>query len=360
MSRDPSRGAAEARSGPTEAPGSVAPRSAMARASQVAFPLGMPAAPASPIVAFLTGPTAVGKSAVALGCAEERNWEIVSVDSRQVYRRLAVGTAKPSASDQARVRHHLLDLLEPTEAASAGWFRERFAGVAADLAAREVRGLAVGGTGLYWEACTRGLHELPAPVPALRAELEEVAAREGVAALHAQLAALDPAGARGVDPANRHRVIRALELVRLSGQPLASLYAGARAGAAPASGPPLAIVLLRPRGELHARIEARCRAMVEAGLLGEIRALLDAGTPADAPGLRTVGYREFLPHLLDGAPLEACMARFVVATRQYARRQETWFRHRLPRKVEVRLPEGTDDAEAGDEVRRVLVEAGLF
>ena len=309
-----------------------------------------------PVVAFLTGPTAVGKSAVALALAERRGWELLSIDSRQIYRRLEIGTAKPTPEDRRRVPHHLIDLLDAEQAASAGWFRHRYLEAAADLARRGARGFAAGGTGLYWEACTRGLHRLPASVPEVRAELEAIAEREGLSAVYDRLAALDPEGAARLDRHNRHRVLRALELVRLTGRPLAEIYAGAREGdpsAAPVVSPPV-VVLTLPRPEIWTRIEGRCEAMLAAGLLGEIRALLDSGVAPDAPGLRTVGYREFLPHLLDGESLALCVDRFVANTRQYAKRQETWFRNRLGDRTEVAIRAGEPAEAVADRVLEAL------
>ena len=337
-----------------------------------------PSAETPPIVCFLTGATAVGKSDVALHLAERHGWEIVSVDSRQIYRRMEIGTAKPTAEERERVRHHLLDLLDPDEVASAGWFREQFLEVEADLRSRHRSALAVGGTGLYWEAATRGLHALPPASPELRAELEAIVERDGLSAVFARLAASDPEGAAGIDRYNRHRVIRACELVELTGKPLAHIYSGTREGERgaahlgelgpshlgrhaptqlgegnpsrvdgpdPSRNPPYfptppVIVLSRPRPELRERIARRCEAMLAGGLLDEIRALLDSGLAPDAPGLRTVGYREFLPHLLHGAPLDECRSRFVIQTRQYAKRQETWFRNRLPHATTIEIEDG--------------------
>lgn len=312
-----------------------------------------------PVVAFLTGATAVGKSAVALALAQRHGWEIVSIDSRQVYRGLDIGTAKPSAEERARVRHHLLDLLEPAEVSSAGWFCQRYADTVVELARRGARALAVGGTGLYWEAATLGLHELPPASPEIRAELESMRAREGAPRLYERLQELDPEGARRIDRHNPHRVMRALELVLVTGRGLDELYAGRRTGPAgrPLATPP-AIVLTRPREETYARIAARCAAMIEAGLVAEIRALLDSGVSPAAPGLRTVGYRELLPHLLSGAPLDGCLREFVSATRRYAKRQETWFRNRLAAGRELVLDAGEGPSAIGDRVERLLGVAG--
>jgi tRNA dimethylallyltransferase len=301
-------------------------------------------------IAFLTGPTAVGKSTIALVWAFRRGLELISLDSRQVYRGLDIGTAKPSREEQSRVRHHLVDILDPHETCSAGRYSALYRSVLSDLESRTVRGLAVGGTGFYWEACSRGLHAVPAAYPENRARLETLYREERASGLAARLRALDPAGASRVAPRNWQRVMRAIELIEATGRPLAEIFAGERRMGVSAP----VVVLLRSRSETYARIEARCRAMLDAGLLGEIEQLLASGVPADAPAFRTVGYREFLPHLLAGAPLGPCITRFVQSSRQYAKRQETWFRHRIPERIEIALEGETPPEENVDRIERAL------
>ena len=279
------------------------------------------------VVALLTGPTAVGKSDLALALAEAHGWEIVSIDSRQVYRGLPIGTAQPSAAEQARVRHHLIACLDPRESCSAGRFRELFAEVLADLEARGRRALAVGGTGLYWEAIARGIHELPPASPEIRARHAAIIEAEGVSGLRRRLERVDPASAARFGALDRQRIGRALEVLELTGRTLSD-HIDASLLPPLLSGTPV-IWMSRERGELYARIEARCGRMLELGLVDELRALLASGCPATAPGLRTVGYRQLLPHVLEGRPLERCREEFGRETRRYAKRQETWFRHRL-------------------------------
>lgn len=301
-------------------------------------------------IAFLTGTTAVGKSAVALAWAERHGLEILSLDSRQVYRGLDVGTAKPTAEERQRVRHHLIDILDLSETCSAGRFSKLYRAALLDLEARSVRGLAVGGTGFYWEACSRGLHDLPPASPDIRENLEILYRERGTAGLCERLHALDPVGANRVPQTNWQRLMRAIELVESTGKPLGEIWAGERRQGALAP----VVVLTRSRAEIKRRIEDRCRLMLDAGLLHELEALLARGIPPDAPGLRTVGYREFLPHLLDGAPIAACITRFVQSSRQYAKRQETWFRHRIPDRIEIPLEGDVPPEDVVDQIERVV------
>jgi tRNA dimethylallyltransferase len=294
------------------------------------------------LVGWLAGPTAVGKTEVALRLAERRGWTILSLDSRQVYRRLDRGTAKPSAEERARVPHLLLDCLDPTERCSAGRFRALALEALASLDSRDRSALAVGGAGLYWEALTRPMHPLPAASEEIRARHETIVRLEGVAGLYRRLAAADPETAQRLPPGDRQRVSRALEVCEITGLPLSRWIAEERA---PALELPV-VALVREPAELRERIAARCARMLASGLLEEIRGLLASGVPPDAPGLRTVGYREFLPHLLQGAPFEACRNRFVRNSWQYARRQMTWLRGRVPghRPVRLSAATGLDDA----------------
>ena len=303
---------------------------------------------------YIAGATAVGKSSIALAWAEEDGLELLSLDSRQVYRQLSIGTAKPRPEELARVRHHLVDCLDLDEACSAGRFRDLFESALEDVAARGRQALAVGGTGFYWETCVRGLHDLPASSPEVRAELEAQLDRAGLDQLYAELVSLDPGAADRVPANNRHRVLRALELVRTTGRPLADLYGGERTGEDRSSVPVL--YLTRPRAETYARIERRCQAMLDAGLLNEIRQLLKAGWTKESPGLQTVGYREFFSFLEGTESYEAAVERFVVHSRRYAKRQDTWFRNRVPERIEVRI-ESTDTAQGvAQRCRRALEE----
>ncbi len=302
------------------------------------------------LVGWIAGPTAVGKSEIALSLAEARGWAILSVDSRQIYRRLDRGTAKPSPEERARVPHLLLDALDPVETSSAGRFRALALASLRELGDRGGRALAVGGAGLYWEALTRGLHPLPPASASIRQRHEEILDREGPAGLHRRLAAVDPVTAARLAPPDRQRVSRALEVHELTGLTLSALLHAPRG---PETRRPV-VALIRERGDLHRRIERRCEAMLAAGLLDEIRALLLSGLPASAPGLRTVGYREFLPHLLDGESLASCREVFLRHTRHYAKRQETWLRGRVPERIEIRIREGEPAESLRARVDRAL------
>jgi tRNA dimethylallyltransferase len=272
----------------------------------------------------LLGPTASGKSALALRLAEVLGAEIVSVDSAQVYRGMDIGTAKPSPAEQARVPHHLIDILEPTERYSAARFAADARRRTAEIRARGRSVLLVGGTMLYFKALREGLDGLPAADPTLRRALERAAAREGWPALHARLAARDPASAARIAPNDAQRIQRALEVCTLSGKPMSALLG--RRSAAPFDALWIALVP-QDRALLHARIAARFEAMLAAGLVDELRALraryrLDA----DLPAMRCVGYRQAWQHLEGELDAQGLRAGGIAATRQLAKRQLTWLR----------------------------------
>ncbi|HET7730617.1 MAG TPA: tRNA (adenosine(37)-N6)-dimethylallyltransferase MiaA [Usitatibacter sp.] len=275
---------------------------------------------------FLLGPTASGKTAVALELAKHMPVEIVSVDSAQVYRGMDVGTAKPAAHERAGVPHHLIDVVEPTEAFSAGRFRDAALALVPEIHARGRIPLLVGGTMLYFRTLTRGLADLPAAHPGLRAEIEARAAREGWAALHAELAAVDPQTARRLLPTDAQRIQRALEVHRVTGRALSELHA---------LQPPQPLpfealrISLEPgdRAVLHRRIHERFRAMIAAGLLEELEGLRARhALHAQLPSMRSVGYRQAWEVLEGAAPRESLEARGSAATRQLAKRQLTWLR----------------------------------
>jgi tRNA dimethylallyltransferase len=275
---------------------------------------------------FLLGPTASGKTAVALALAERFDCEIVSVDSAQVYRGLDIGTAKPDAAERARVPHHLIDIVEPTDAYSAGRFRDDALRLAREIHDRGRLPIFAGGTMLYFSALTRGLADLPRADPRLRAEIEAQAVKAGWPALHAQLRTLDAAAAERIEPTDAQRIQRALEVYRLAGEPLSALQAERRAVALPFTALRIA---LEPsdRAVLHERIAKRFRAMLEAGLVQEVvglrsRYTLDEGMPS----MRAVGYRQVWQTLEGGKPADTLEARGIAATRQLAKRQLTWLR----------------------------------
>jgi len=275
---------------------------------------------------LLMGPTASGKSALALTLAERFRLEIVSVDSAQVYRGMDIGTAKPDRPTRARIPHHLIDILDPTDAYSAARFRSDALTAIAAIRARGCVPLVTGGTMLYFKALTEGLSALPAADPATRATIDARAAMEGWPALHAALARVDAATAARLKPTDAQRIQRALEVHALTGVPLSRLQ-GARA-TGEGLGPMIAIALVpADRTRLHAAIAERFDAMLEHGLVDELRRLRArfALTP-ELPSMRCVGYRqawEFLEGRIDVATLRA---KGIAATRQLAKRQLTWLR----------------------------------
>lgn len=275
---------------------------------------------------LLMGPTASGKSRVALELADRFPVEIVSVDSAQVYRGMDIGTAKDSPAIRERVPHHLIDILDPTEAYSAARFREEASQAIAAIRQRGRIPLLVGGTMLYFKALTAGLSDLPQADPALRAMLDARAAIEGWPALHAELKRVDPVTAARIASTDAQRIQRALEVHQLTGQPLSALQ-GARA-TGDALGGLIPVAIVPPdRARLHQRIAERFDAMLKAGLVEELVALrarfqLDP----EMPSMRCVGYRQawaFLDGAIDARELRA---QGIAATRQLAKRQFTWLR----------------------------------
>jgi tRNA dimethylallyltransferase len=278
---------------------------------------------AEPEYLVVAGPTAVGKTAVALEVAEKVDGEIVIADSRQVYRGLEIGTAKPTADERSRVAHHLLDVVDLGRRFTAADFAVE-AGEAVDAIRSRGRVPVVsGGTGLYLAALAGSLD--PVEGGASESEREEARARVAavpVAERHAMLARVDDPTARRLHAADRQRVDRALEVWFLTGEPLSRRQSG---GVAPR--PHLAVRLDRPRAELLDRIDRRLEAMLEAGLEAEARTLWQAGWTPDDPGIDTIGYQEWWPHFEGARGRDETIAAIRAATRQYAKRQSTWFRH---------------------------------
>ena len=275
----------------------------------------------------LAGPTASGKSAVAMAFARAHGAEIISVDSAQIYRGMDIGTAKPSATERAEVPHHLIDVLDPTQAYSAARFCADAKRLIADINARGHIALLVGGTMLYFKALREGLDALPEADAGVRAALDAEAAAHGWPALHDELSRIDPAAAARLAPADSRRIQRALEVYRLSGKPM-SWWQRADAGVAREGALALPLVSLEPdvRAWLHARITARFDAMLAAGLLDEVRALHARGDlHAALPAMRCVGYRQVWG-ALDSGDMDGLREQGIAATRQLAKRQLTWLR----------------------------------
>jgi len=277
---------------------------------------------------LLMGPTASGKSELALRLAQEMPFEIVSVDSAQIYRGMDIGTAKPDAATRARVPHHLIDIRDPAESYSAGQFtRDAFA-VMQDIWGRGREPLLVGGTMLYFHALSAGIAQLPGADPEVRASILRQAANEGWSAMHAELAAVDPAAAARIHVNDPQRLQRALEVYRLTGESMTSLqsrrlplFDGVQVHEF--------IVAPLDRRDLHIRIGQRFDAMLEAGLLAEVRSLYERGDlSAEHPSMRAVGYRQLWRYLEGHGSLRDARERSIVATRQLAKRQLTWARRR--------------------------------
>jgi tRNA dimethylallyltransferase len=275
---------------------------------------------------LLMGPTAAGKSAIALALARAFDGEIVSVDSAQVYRGLDIGTAKPDAATRASVAHHLIDLIDPTEAYSAARFRRDALDAVAGIRRRGRVPIVVGGTMLYFKALREGLSRLPQADVRVRQALDARALRDGWPALHAELRQVDPATASRLSPNDAQRIQRALEVHALTGRPLSSLQ-GARESD-DAIGPSVVVALVpTDRARLHRAIARRFDEMLEAGLVGEVRALRAQHTlTADMPSMRCVGYRQTFEYLQGVGDIAMLRERGIAATRQLAKRQLTWLR----------------------------------
>lgn len=277
-------------------------------------------------VPVLVGPTAVGKTAVALALAAHWPLEIISADSRQIYRRLDIGTAKPSRKERARVPHHGIDVIDPGARYSAGHFTRDAVGWLAGIRGRGKQPVVVGGTGLYIRALAEGLFAEPVLDPAKRRSLDAWTARLEPLELLRWAGRLDP-GFRG---GGRQRAARAIEVALLSGFPLSHWQQAARAQG---SLDPWYIVLTVPRPVLHQRISRRADEMVQRGLIEEVAAVLAEGHGPGTPGLDSIGIREAVEYLHGQRPRDTVAAAITTGTRQYAKRQQTWFRHQLSGQV---------------------------
>jgi tRNA dimethylallyltransferase len=285
--------------------------------------------PDIPLLAIV-GPTAVGKTALAIALAQALGGEIVSADSRQVYRGMDIGTAKPTPAERAAAPHHLIDVVDPDQEFSLALYQQLATAAIEEIAARGRLPLLAGGTGQYLAALLEGWR-IPrvAPRPELRAALEREAEREGAAVLHARLALVDPAAAAAILPTNVRRVVRALEVYELTGRPISEQQAK--------QPPPYRVCTLwltLPPAELYARIDARVDAMVAAGLLDEVRGLVERGYSWELPAMSGLGYREFQPFFAGQASVADAITRLKFDTHAFARRQPAWFR-RLPALVQL-------------------------
>ena len=317
------------------------------------------------LVACLLGPTASGKTAAALAYAAQsaargRAVEIVSVDSALVYREMDIGTAKPTAAERAAAAHHLIDIVDPLDAYSAADFRADALRVTREIVARGNVPLLVGGTMLYYKALTQGLNDLPSADPAVRAQLDAEAARDGWPAMHARLALVDPATAARLAPNDSQRIQRALEIFMLSGQPMSVLLATPSTREDEAARYRFVPVALEPsdRGVLHARIEARFDAMLAGGLIDEVKALRARGDlNANLPSMRCVGYRQVWEYLDGEIDYDTMRDKGVFATRQLCKRQLTWLRA-MPERIVVDCCAADATARAVAAVERVVGPGG--
>ncbi|QRQ87987.1 tRNA (adenosine(37)-N6)-dimethylallyltransferase MiaA [Cupriavidus oxalaticus] len=306
----------------------------------------------SPVVCLL-GPTASGKTAAALALAADAPVEIISLDSALVYREMDIGTAKPTPAELAAAPHHLIDIIDPVESYSAAQFVTDAERLIGEIRARGNVPLIVGGTMLYYKALTQGLNDLPQANPAVRAELDQLAAERGWPALHAMLAQVDPVTAARLAPNDAQRIQRALEIHRLSGQPMSALLARQAEGRtfAGAADQRYRVIGLEPsdRLALHARIAQRYDAMLANGFIDEVRRLrtredLHPGLPS----IRCVGYRQVWEYLDGECDFDTMRERGIAATRQLCKRQLTWLRSTPERLVVDCLAPGYVD-----EVRRL-------
>ncbi|RPH53605.1 tRNA (adenosine(37)-N6)-dimethylallyltransferase MiaA [bacterium] len=277
-----------------------------------------------PPVVAIVGPTATGKSRLGMALARELGGEIVNADALQVYRGFDVGTAKPSLEEQAQVPHHLVDVLEPWEPYSAGEFARRAREAIAEIEERGRVPIVVGGSGLYLRALFEGISPVPPGDPEVRRRLRERLGREGLEVLRSELLEVDPETAERLKPGDTQRILRALEVAQVSGKPLSAWIAEQPFGAQRLAAVRVGLTL--PRGILYDQIAGRVARMMEAGWLEEVAGLVRQGLSPDLPAFQAIGYRQLVRHLEGKGSLEEAVAETVLATRRFAKRQETWFR----------------------------------
>ena len=277
---------------------------------------------------LLMGPTGAGKSDLALALAEQLPLEIVSVDSALVYRGMDIGTAKPSLSDRARVAHHLIDIRDPAASYSVGEFTRDAQRLMQDIWRRGKHPLLVGGTMLYFHALTTGIAQLPEADPKMRADIDAQASEMGWAAVHRELAEVDPQAAARIHINDPQRIQRALEVFRLTGETITELQQKRVSAFSDVNIKEFAIAPLE-RAELHTKIKSRFEAMLDAGFVAEVRRLYERGDlSSEHPSMRAVGYRQIWGYLTGRSALKEAEEQGIAATRQLAKRQLTWLRRR--------------------------------
>ena len=273
----------------------------------------------------LAGPTASGKTALAVELAKELHGEVVSCDSMQIYRRMDIGTAKPTAEEMQGIVHHMIDIVEPDEDFSVSRYCEMASAIVDDIVARGKTAIIAGGTGLYMDSLIKGNDFAPFPSTGMREKLEQQADREGLQAMHDLLSSIDPESAQRLPVADRKRVIRALEVFYETGQTITQH--NLRTQAIPPRYNPIWLGLdFADRAALYARIDLRVDLMLQAGLVEEIQALLASGIPADCTAMQAIGYKEFVGALTGNGSIAEAAAQVQQSSRRYAKRQLTWFR----------------------------------
>jgi tRNA dimethylallyltransferase len=305
--------------------------------------IGASARPARIAVGFIVGPTGAGKSALAMEVAERLNCEIVNADSRQFYRGMDLGTAKPSAEDRARVPHHLIDVRQPDEALDVAEFAQLARDAIEGIAARGRNPLVVGGSGLYLRVIRGGIFPGPPASAEIRDRLAKVAAEQGVAHLHQRLRELDPEAANRIGVNDLYRIVRALEVFELTGETISAHQRRHRFADIGYDTLTVGVAVERPK--LYAAIDARFDAMVAGGLVAEVRTLIDAGYSPDQPPLSTIGYKQIAAYLRGEIALDDAVAQARQESRRLAKRQLTWFR-REPQIVWLDPERGAQDALA--------------
>lgn len=279
-----------------------------------------------PPAIFLMGPTASGKTALAVQLAQQLETEIISVDSALVYKGMDIGTAKPTAEERKGIPHHLIDILDPAEVFSTGRFRKSALQLMEDITSRGKVPILVGGTMLYFNALFNGLASLPEANAEIRKKLDEELFANGKEAMHARLESIDPVSAKRIHPNDPQRVQRALEVYQLSGKPISQFFAEAQQNQVPYKKIKL-IVAPEDRKQLHEKIAQRFKLMIELGLIDEVSALYQRGDLNEKmPSIRAVGYRQTWSYLQGEYDLDTLIEKAIIATRQLAKRQFTWLR----------------------------------
>lgn len=302
----------------------------------------------------IAGPTASGKTALSIGLAKALSGEIVSCDSMQVYKRMDIGTAKPTIEEMAGIPHHMLSVAEPWEDFSVGKYCAMATPIVDDILARGKTAIIVGGTGLYMDALIRGNSFAPVPSTGCREKLEKLAAEEGIEAVIAQLRAVDPESAERLHPSDQKRIIRAMEVYLETGETI-SEHNRKTQEIPPRYNPVWFALEDADRATLYERIDRRVEVMLQMGLLDEIRRLLSEGVPEKCTAMQAIGYKEFVDALQGRSSLETATALVQQASRNYAKRQLTWFR-RNPNMHWLRRESGEGNEEILAKALQILTE----